>query len=326
MRIALVVVAAAVLTWSATWLYISLLQSRSWLKKPNSRDMHTTPVVTGAGAILIALIAAAGLLLYPESFPILAAAAALAAASWVDDHCGNLSPTFRLLAQATAVLLVLLLQLDSSQRLFPAIPVIAERCIIALAWIWFINLFNFMDGIDGLAASETIYISVGYVVVAATLSQPNEVGTLALLLAGGAAGYLVWNWYPAKVMMGDTGSIPLGFLLGWLLIDLSLRGHLAAAAILPIYFVTDATYTLLKRVARGELPWKPHREHAYQRAAMAARSHVAIVATISAANAAFVALAAWSVRHPLFAFVLAVGLLTLLMVRLEQIARSGTEQ
>jgi UDP-N-acetylmuramyl pentapeptide phosphotransferase/UDP-N-acetylglucosamine-1-phosphate transferase len=297
-----------------------MMQSRSRLKEPNARDMHTTPVVTGAGAVLIALVAAAGLLLRPESFPLLAAAAALAAVSWIDDHCGGLSPAFRLLAQATAVLVVLLSQLDGSQRLVPAIPFIAERFIIALAWIWFINLFNFMDGIDGLAASETICISVGYLAVAATLSRPDDVNTLALLLAGATAGYIVWNWHPAKVMMGDSGSIPLGFLLGWLLIDLSLQGHFAAAAILPIYFVTDATYTLLKRITQGELPWKPHRQHAYQRAAMAARSHAAIVATISAANITFIALAAWSVRYPLFAFVLALILLTLLMVRLEQIA------
>ena len=105
------------------------------------------------------------------------------------------------------------------------------------------------------------------------------------MIAASAAGYLFWNWHPAKVFMGDFGSIPLGFLLGWLMLDLALAGQWAAGLILPLYFVADATFTLLARARRGERLWQAHRQHFYQRAVLGGATPSGVVWRVGAANA-----------------------------------------
>jgi UDP-N-acetylmuramyl pentapeptide phosphotransferase/UDP-N-acetylglucosamine-1-phosphate transferase len=120
--------------------------------------------------------------------------------------------------------------------------------------------------------------------------------------------------------MGDTGSIALGFLLGWMMIDLSLRGLWAAAAILPLYFVADATLTLLKRLARGEKPWQPHRQHAYQRAVLGGAPPSAVVLRTAIANAALVGLSVVSIGHPILALAGAAAVVAGLLVNLERLA------
>jgi UDP-N-acetylmuramyl pentapeptide phosphotransferase/UDP-N-acetylglucosamine-1-phosphate transferase len=158
------------------------------------------------------------------------------------------------------------------------------------------------------------------VVAVAGLETP--LASLGLVLAAATAGYLFWNWHPAKVFMGDTGSIALGFLLGWLMIDLGLRGLWAAAVILPLYFVADATLTLVKRLARGEKPWQPHRQHAYQRAVLGGARPSAVVLRTAIANAALVGLAILSIAAPLLALIGAAGVVVALLANLERLARA----
>jgi UDP-N-acetylmuramyl pentapeptide phosphotransferase/UDP-N-acetylglucosamine-1-phosphate transferase len=122
--------------------------------------------------------------------------------------------------------------------------------------------------------------------------------------------------------MGDTGSIALGFLLGWLMIDLALRGFWAAAAILPLYFVADATLTLAKRLARGEKPWHPHRQHAYQRAVLGGTHPSSVVLRTAIANAALVGLALVSIWHPMLSLMGAATVVAWLLHNLERLARA----
>ena len=120
----------------------------------------------------------------------------------------------------------------------------------ALIWVWFINLFNFMDGIDGIAGSEAAAIGLGLVLVA-SIGVASDLGIAvpAAAIAAAALGFLVWNWTPARIFLGDVGSVPLGYVLGYLLRELALRGWWKAALILPLYFLADATLTLLRRLA-----------------------------------------------------------------------------
>jgi UDP-N-acetylmuramyl pentapeptide phosphotransferase/UDP-N-acetylglucosamine-1-phosphate transferase len=217
---------------------------------------------------------------------------------------------------------LLLTSLGPYQRVLPMLPLGLERALMGLAWLWFINLYNFMDGIDGLAGAEGIAVAAGYTLVVAVAGLDTPLGSLALVLAAATAGYLFWNWHPAKVFMGDTGSIALGFLLGWLMIDLAWRGLWAAAMILPLYFVADATLTLVKRVARGEKPWRPHRQHAYQRAVLGGTRPSAVVLRTAIANAALIALALVSIGHPFLALAGAAGVVALLLANLESLARA----
>jgi UDP-N-acetylmuramyl pentapeptide phosphotransferase/UDP-N-acetylglucosamine-1-phosphate transferase len=323
MTAALLAITTALLTLTLTWAYLVSMRARKHLEPPSARGMHGAPVVTGAGAVIVAVtigMSATWSLhgLASGHALLLAAAACLAAMSWSDDRKGGVPPVVRLLGHALAVAL-LLATMGEGQRFLPAIPAVAERVLLGLAWVWFINLFNFMDGIDGLAGTETIAIAAGYILVAGALQEPTA--HLAVVIAAAAAGYLVWNWHPAKVMMGDTGAITLGFLLGWLMIDLALRGHAAAAVILPLYFLADATLTLSRRLLRGEKPWEPHREHAYQRAALAMGSHAPVVIRISAINVLLVVLAILSKQYPVAALTGAIALVGVLIGHLEQLVR-----
>ena len=107
---------------------------------------------------------------------------------------------------------------------------------------------------------------------------------LAAAILGGALGFLLWNWSPAQIFLGDIGSVPLGYLTGFLLIDVAARGHWKIALILPLYFLADATITLLHRLLQGERIWQPHRRHYYQQAVRRGLGHAAVVRRVIAAN------------------------------------------
>jgi len=318
----LLAVVAAALSWALVGLYARAMAASRQLEAPNERSMHRVPVPVGGG---IAIVATA-LVLWPlwEGAPgkpqllLLVCVGGLGVLSWIDDRRG-LSPVLRIAAQAVAVA-VCLASLPGEARVFPGLPVGLERVLAGVAWLWFINLFNFMDGIDGLAGSEAVAVALGYLVLTAHLDSQGPSSSLALIVAASAAGYLFWNWHPAKVFMGDAGSVPLGFLLGWLMLDLAVQGHWAAALILPLYFVADATVTLLKRGLRGEKPWQAHREHFYQRAVLGGATPPGVVWRTMAANAALIVLALASTGYPMAAVGGAVAVVAVLMVELQRLA------
>ena len=178
------------------------------------------------------------------------------------------------------------------------VPVAVDRVLTWLAWMWVINLFNFMDGIYGLSGAELVSVGAGVRLLALIGVVGAESAVLAAVLLGAAGGFLVWNWHPARVFLGDVGSQPLGFLLGWLLILLASAGHWPAAVILPAYYFGDATLTLLWRMVRRELVWRAHREHLYQQTVQAGSPHDAVVVRTSIGNLLLViwavASSAWS--------------------------------
>lgn len=324
-HIILLSAAACLLAWILTGLYTRTMVSLGRLEHPNERGMHTVPVPSGAGIAIMA--SALAFWCASPSTPLasgyatfITACIALTAISWIDDRRG-LSPALRLAVQAAAVA-VLLGSLGADQRVAPALPLVVERMLLGLAWLWFINLFNFMDGLDGLAGSEAIGVAAGYVLVAAAIGSIGPLGDFSLLIAAACAGYLVWNWHPAKVFMGDSGAIPLGFVLGWMMIHLALQGQWAATGILPLYFAADATITLAKRLWRGRKPWDPHREHFYQRAVLGGAAPQAVVCLVTAANIILVALSLLSVRYPLLALAAAALIVTGLLGKLERFARA----
>jgi UDP-N-acetylmuramyl pentapeptide phosphotransferase/UDP-N-acetylglucosamine-1-phosphate transferase len=163
--------------------------------------------------------------------------------------------------------------------------------------VWFVNLYNFMDGIDGITGVETVCVAGG---VALTEGFSGSVGAtiLPLTLVAAALGFLRWNWHPARIFLGDVGSVPLGFLLGFLLLGLAAQGAWAPALILPLYYLVDATLTLGRRVLRGAPFWKAHREHFYQRALAPDGNHAAVTRLILIGNLILIPLAVAGIFHP----------------------------
>jgi UDP-N-acetylmuramyl pentapeptide phosphotransferase/UDP-N-acetylglucosamine-1-phosphate transferase len=271
---------------------IPLLHRAAVLDRPNERSLHAAPTPRGGGIAVVGAILLAWLglivagLVAPSLSAVVLGAVLLAAVSWRDDVRG-LPPGVRLAAQSIAVALALgMLTLIGAEPLSQGwLPRWLDLSVTALLWLWFINLFNFMDGIDGIAGSEAAAIGVGLMLFAGVgVGRDPGLAALAASVAAAALGFLVWNWAPARIFLGDVGSVPLGFLLGFLLLGVAADRHWKIALILPLYFLTDATLTLLRRLARGERVWRPHRQHFYQRAAQRGSGHAEIVRRVIAAD------------------------------------------
>ena len=281
---------AAGLSIFATGKVLAYLRRRDYVDRPNERSSHkiATPRGGGLGVTPAVLVVWAGLAVLPGTYGnwawvSLAGSLVLLMTSWADDR-HNLPAAPRFLAHA-CVVIGGLAALPHQDLVFQgALPWGVDRAITALAWLWFVNLFNFMDGIDGITGIETACIGVGLVAVTAVAGLAGGLDPFALALAGAALGFLVWNWHPAKVFLGDSGSIPLGFLVGGLLVQLAVTGHLTEAIILPAYYLADATITITRRALRGEKVWQAHRQHFYQRAIQGGMRHDQVTLTVLAIN------------------------------------------
>ncbi len=318
-------VLSLLLALAGTPAVLGYLRRRQILDQPNERSSHKIPTPRGGGlAVIPAILLPSGILLVLEStwpgewtWPwlgsVLIGAAVLMAWSWIDDRRG-LPVAPRFLVQA-GVVITLLLLLPNDVLIFRILPWGADRLIAALGWLWFVNLYNFMDGIDGMTGVETVSLGTGLCVVSLLTAATVPLGVLGLIPAAAALGFLVWNWHPARLFMGDVGSIPLGLLLGGLLIQLALAGGLAAAVILPGYYLADATLTLLRRVGRREKFWQAHRQHFYQRAVHAGERHDPVALLILGGNLLLIGAAMVSVGQPWGGLALGMGVVAgMLMV------------
>jgi UDP-N-acetylmuramyl pentapeptide phosphotransferase/UDP-N-acetylglucosamine-1-phosphate transferase len=317
--ICLVAVAAAAFTISCigTRTLVTMLRREAVLDVPNDRSSHVVPTPRGGGIAVIGAIVAAWFVLWTigllplASLGVALGAVGLAVVSWIDDLRG-LSPAPRLLVQL-AVVAIGVWALPAGAIFQGWLPPWLDAVVAALLWVWFLNLFNFMDGIDGIDASEAAAIGLGLMLVAD--ADPSIAAPAAAIVAT-ALGFLVWNWAPARIFLGDVGSVPLGYLLGFLLYELALRGSWQAALILPAYFLADATLTLLRRLLRGERVWQAHREHFYQRAVQSGLGHDAVVLRIIAADLVLIG-CAWAAGQGWGFVALGVAALTVIALLVE---------
>jgi UDP-N-acetylmuramyl pentapeptide phosphotransferase/UDP-N-acetylglucosamine-1-phosphate transferase len=309
-----------------------------WLRRfgataeENARTMHQGSVPKGGGAPLLAAAALTLAVVLPfgatpqEGPPpwsiIALGTAILAALSWRDD-LGHLPAWIRLPVHI-AVAALLVSGVAPDVLLFQGwLPYWADRAAAVLALAWMMNLYNFMDGINAIAGVETVSISLGYIAVAIAASIALPLAPLAAALAGASAGFLIWNARETPlVFLGDVGSVPLGFLMGALMLDLAARGLWAPALILPAYFLADATLTLARRIARSERFWEAHKSHAYQQAAAALDRHLPIARRIAIANVLLIAAAVVGATHRAAGLSFAVLIVAALLLDLREVAQS----
>jgi len=274
------------------------------LDNPVERSSHARPVPKGCGIAVTAVLLLAWLYLAviglapPETLLVCCLAFAIGALSWLND-VSDLSAALRLAAHLLVAATGLLAIPDRGHVFQGLLSEPLDQVATVVLWAWFMNVFNFMDGIDGITAVETSSIGLGLAFVAA-LTGIASGGYLLLVvaLAAVALGFLPWNWHPARVFLGDAGSVPLGFAAGWLLLLLASRGYWASALFLPLYYLSDATLTLLMRLARREAVWRAHRSHFYQRALAPNGDHAAVALWILAGNLGLIAAAVIAVWHP----------------------------
>jgi UDP-N-acetylmuramyl pentapeptide phosphotransferase/UDP-N-acetylglucosamine-1-phosphate transferase len=280
--------------------------ARYALARPNARSSHRTPTPQGAGiAVVAATLGAATIALaifsrgaLPDlNLPKIVAATLIMTCLGAIDDMRPLPAGMRLILQA-AVIAGVIYTLPDQLRVMPLLPWWLERVLLLIGGLWFVNLVNFMDGIDWMTVAEVIPITATLTVLGIAGALPSYGTLLALALGGAMLGFAYFNRPAAKVFLGDVGSLPIGLILGWLLLLVAGGGHLVAAVVMPLYYLADATVTLFRRLFRREPFWEAHRTHFYQRATDKGFSTMAVVARVFAVNIGLGILAVISVFVP----------------------------
>jgi UDP-N-acetylmuramyl pentapeptide phosphotransferase/UDP-N-acetylglucosamine-1-phosphate transferase len=296
--LALVFAASTLFSVVLIWLLQPLLK-RHALAHPNARSSHRIPTPQGGGIAVIA--ATVGVVIVCVLFAIpglggqdlwfmLAATVFVALVGAIDD-VRPIAVMPRLILQVVGVAIVLA-ALPSDLRVVPLLPDWVERALLGLAILWLINLTNFMDGIDWMTVAEVVPLTSGLVLFGLMGALPRDAMIVALALCGAMIGFAPVNRPVARLFLGDVGSLPIGLLLGWLLVVLAGAGHFTAALLLPLYYLADATITLLRRLANGEPIWQAHRSHFYQRAMDGGFSVYQVIGRVFLLNITLIGLAA----------------------------------
>jgi UDP-N-acetylmuramyl pentapeptide phosphotransferase/UDP-N-acetylglucosamine-1-phosphate transferase len=260
---------------------------RHALAKPNARSSHRVPTPQGAGiAVIAATMAVAAVVIAYLDIEIptaLFGATLLMATAGFADDVKPIPILPRLALQVVAVGTVLFTT-SHDLRIVPVCPLWIERSLLVLAGLWFVNLVNFMDGLDWMTVAEVVPITGAMIVLGSFGRFPVPATIVAAALCGAIAGFAPFNRPVAKVFLGDVGSLPIGLLLGWSLLELVYHGQLTAALLLPLYYLSDATVTLLRRLAKREPFWTAHRSHFYQRATDNGFTVLRVVSEVFALN------------------------------------------
>jgi Fuc2NAc and GlcNAc transferase len=307
---ALTALAALVLALALTAVVRRHAVAHGVLDVPNDRSSHRVPTPRGGGiAIALSTIAASIILLWRGALDLQLFLAltgggiAVAFVGFLDDR-RPLSARIRLAAHLAAALWALVCLGGLPPMRFGAQTVSLGwpgYIVGALGIAWSVNLFNFMDGIDGIAASEAVFIAWGAALLAIVTGQSVAVPAMGCAFGAVCCGFLVWNWPPAKIFMGDVGSGYLGYVLVVLALGATRENPAALAVwvILGGVFFCDAFVTLARRLARGERIYQAHRSHAYQWLARRWGSHRVVTLAVVCVNLFWLLPCAWfAAEHP----------------------------
>ncbi|WP_339471866.1 MraY family glycosyltransferase [Pseudomonas sp. EL_65y_Pfl1_R83] len=268
--------------------------SRSLIDVPNSRSSHSVPTPTGGGVaivliflLFVPLFGVTGGTDWQMIWSLLGTGIGVAALGFLDDH-GHIAARWRLIGHFVCASWAL-------YWLGGLPPLEYWGGVVDLQWfggilsafylVWLLNLYNFMDGIDGLASAEAICTCLGICMIYWLTGFTGLIGP-PLLLAMAVSGFLVWNFPPARIFMGDAGSGFLGVTMGVLSLYAAWKSpvFLWVWLVLLGVFVVDATMTLFSRMLRGHRVYEAHRSHAYQHAARKAGSHFSVTMAVAAIN------------------------------------------
>ena len=328
-------VAAALLTVALVRALMPLLQ-RYALARPNARSSHRVPTPQGGGiavlgaalplAVLAALLIGAPDPAALKELAVVTVAAIALAVLGAWDDVRPLSAMVRLAVQTLAVAAVVLAAGPEGRIVFELVPPWLEFVLLVVAGVWFVNLVNFMDGLDWMTVAEFVPALAFFAVLALVAGDVPPRFALAAALLGALMGFAVFNKPVARLFLGDVGALPIGLLVGWLTLKLASAGALAAAILLVLYPVADASITLCRRLARGEKVWQAHRTHFYQRATDNGFSVLEVSASVFCLNVVLAALAFATLVLPPLGQAVAVALGALLVaVLLWRFARSPAE-
>ena len=299
---------AAVLAFAFAWIATGFARRyalrNAILDIPNVRSSHATPTPRGGGLAIVLVFMGALIVLVSSGqlplgigFALAAGGGVIAVTGYLDDHQAlpaSIRICVHLIAATLAVVLVGGISQTTLQHLgLHGFWLGSLLGLVALSW--FTNLFNFMDGIDGIAGSEAIFVAGAGALFNWRFGGDSGLTLAMLALAAATLGFLVWNWPPARIFMGDVGSGFLGFTLAALGLAASRHGAvpLEVWAILSGVFFVDATVTLLRRMVRGDRWFEAHRLHAYQILARRWQAHLPVTVLVIAIDVLWLFPWAW---------------------------------
>ncbi len=271
----------ALISFLLCFVYISLARRRSWLDYPNRRSSHRLPVPTGGGiAIFISFSLAIKFL--PGSLELNFSTVLLALSTLLLALVGFLDDIYCLGIASRGCIYLTISAIAVFTIFFENNYLSAtylEIIFASLGLFLFLNLYNFMDGIDGLLSVHTVISTLLAIFLFSIQAKPTNLILLCSILCAVHIGFLSWNWSPASLFMGDAGSIPTGFLLGIIAFESVIEGTVSIAAWLIIFspFLADSLSTLLVRALRLKNIFKPHSSHIYQKLARKWNSHHRVV-------------------------------------------------
>lgn len=299
----LLLVAALMLTIVLTGLIRNYARRANLLDVPNERSSHEIATPRGGGLSIVVVFLSSVLALWvmgaidPDTaVAILTGGGLIAAIGFADDH-SHVPASWRFLVQVVAATMVVTTLGGLPEIQFGNIVVdlgVSGDILTIVFMVWFTNAFNFMDGVDGIAASEAICIAGGALIILATGDSGVASSLLAALMAT-SSGFLLWNWPPAKIFMGDVGSGFVGFVLAMFAIISNDLGLLPIWSwlILAGVFVVDSTITLVTRMINGEEWHSAHNNHAYQKASRRLQGHRPVTLAVLIINLLWLLPIAW---------------------------------
>jgi UDP-N-acetylmuramyl pentapeptide phosphotransferase/UDP-N-acetylglucosamine-1-phosphate transferase len=264
--------------------YLRWSRQNGFYAIPNERSSHTEPMPHGGGIVivLICLIGYVGISIYLRgtfSWGYFSGALLIALVSFLDDLYSISFPWRLLVHSIAAILLILDVDTWHGITMLGKINLGNWGYVLTFIWIvWMVNAYNFMDGIDGLAGLQAVVAGVGWLVLGYILAMP-AIFLFSGVIAAASLGFLIHNWNPARIFMGDVGSAFLGFTFASLpmigrTIAIRFPDLLPIAAVLFVwFFLFDSVVTILRRAFRGEKIWQAHREHLFQRLILSGVSH-----------------------------------------------------
>ena len=307
--------------------YLHMARRLQILGRPNERSSHSLPTPHGGGVpLLLAMAVGMGLAgeSWQQDYLLFIAVALLLVVIGVVDDLRGLSVRLRMgLYCLCCVLAVGVILGPGVGGGFVGLIVLL---MAVFALLWMLNLYNFMDGIDGYAATQCILACGSASLLAWRGGADSQYLLFCLLLAAAQVGFLFWNWPSARLFMGDAGSVPTGFLLGAVALLGDIQGYLPLACWLILLgaFIVDASITLLWRMATGQAYTQPHRLHAYQRLSRHLGGHLPVVFILLALNGLWLFPLAWAVAiYPKFSILLVILAYLPLVVGMAKVRKLG---
>lgn len=310
-----------------TKLLINLLPKYGMVDAPSARRVHNKETPRGGG---IAFVITFGMFLplfeycmfgqFERSYTILQIFLPISLVSFWDDISHVMIP-IRLFIHVLCSFLAIMWLVHPSVVLSYGIPIYLDLTIAAFALLTFLNLYNFLDGIDGITVSETMHLSITIIILCFLsydiIPNVDMVIIITTIILGWSIGFFYFNWQPAKIFLGDTGSISIGFLIGVCLLTVASASAklFAACVIASLYYIADGGLTILVRIVKRERIWEPHLQHFFQKSVRKGHSHKKVVKRIIKCNLLLMILSIGSIYYPIISIIGALIVVLITLIR-----------